>query len=106
MSEASFKLTLMQCLRSKFQISTLARIDVFGMFLLLASSILLVFALEESGTRYPWNSAAIISTLVLAIVFGILFIVWEIFIDKSTSAQAPVFPPSIVKDRLLAAMLM
>ncbi|KAK9325841.1 hypothetical protein V1517DRAFT_335621 [Lipomyces orientalis] len=92
-------------LRGKFERSTLARVDVFGMFLLLASSVLLVFALEEGGARCSWNSAAVISSLVLALVLGIVFVVWETFLDKTTYVQEPVFPPSIVKNRLPAAML-
>ncbi|KND87579.1 putative MFS-type transporter YusP [Tolypocladium ophioglossoides CBS 100239] len=96
-SEASSKLTMVQVLRSKMQRSMWARINVLGMTLLLASSVLLVFALEEGGTRFPWDSGAVVSTLVLAIVLGIAFAVCR---------QEAVFPPSICKDRLLAAMLL
>ncbi|PNY23179.1 MFS-type transporter YusP [Tolypocladium capitatum] len=105
-SEASSKLTMVQVLRSKMQRSTWARIDVLGMMLLLASSILLVFALEEGGTRFPWGSGAVVSTLVLAIVLGVAFAAWEVYTEKSSSRQEAVFPPSICKDRLLAAMLL
>ena len=106
MSESSAKVSLWKGLRDKFRPSTLARIDVLGMFLLLASSILLVFGLEEGGTRYPWSSPAIISTLVIAISAGIGFVLWEIYIDSPRTVQEPVFPPSLTKDRLLSAMLL
>jgi hypothetical protein len=76
------------------------------MFLLLASSVLLVFALEEGGNRYPWNSAAIIAPLVLAIIAAIVLACWEVLLEKKGSVQEPVFPPSILKDRLLTAMLL
>ncbi|KAH8886999.1 drug resistance transporter EmrB/QacA subfamily [Thozetella sp. PMI_491] len=105
MSEASSKLSFSQRLYSKFSRSTLARVDALGMFLLLASSILLVFALEQGGTRYPWNSAAVISTLVIAIMLGIAFVLWEMYIDQPSTVVEPVFPPHLLKNRFLAAML-
>ena len=105
MSEASLKLSPRQRLRCKFERSTLARIDIVGIFLLLASSVLLIFALEEGGTRYFWNSAAIVSSLVIAIVLLIVFVIWETFLGESTMVQEPVFPPSIAKDRLPATTL-
>ncbi|KAK2796804.1 hypothetical protein FQN51_009028 [Onygenales sp. PD_10] len=92
-------------LRAKFSKSALKRVDILGVVLLLASSVLLVFALEEAGTRYAWRNAVIIATMTLAGVTGILFIFWELFIQKSTSAQEPVFPPKLLKNRLLAAMM-
>jgi hypothetical protein len=75
------------------------------MFLLLASSVLLVFTLEEGGSRYPWDSAAIIAPLVLAIIAAIVLASWEVFLERKGSVQAPVLPPSILKNRLLTAML-
>ncbi|KAN0087242.1 Major facilitator superfamily domain containing protein [Elaphomyces granulatus] len=89
MSEASFKLSPRQRLRRKFERSTLARIDIVGIFLLLASSVLLIFALEEGGTRYFWNSAAIVSSLVIAIVLGILFVIWETFLGDIAKDRLP-----------------
>ncbi|KAF4469185.1 MFS-type transporter [Fusarium albosuccineum] len=105
-SEASSQLSMKQVLRSKVQKSNWVRLDVLGMVLLLAASVLLVFALEEGGTRYPWRSPVVISSLALAVVFGIAFGFWEVFIEKSANKQEPVFPPSICKDRLSASMLL
>lgn len=104
-SSSSSDLTLVSRFRTKFKKTTVARIDIVGMILLLASSVLLVFAFEEAGTRYSWNSPVIISTIVIAGVAGITSFVWETFVDKATSLQEPVFPPSLLKDRLLSAML-
>lgn len=76
------------------------------MFLLLASSVLLVFALEEGGSRYQWDSAAIIVPFVLAIIAAVVLAIWEVSLERKGSVQEPVFPPSILKNRLLAAMLL
>ncbi|RHZ55168.1 uncharacterized protein CDV56_106552 [Aspergillus thermomutatus] len=105
-SETSSRLTLRKRLRTKLSKSEFARVDICGMFLLLASSVLLVFALEEGGSRYPWDSAAIIAPVVLAIIAAIVLVSWEAFLQKRGSVQEPVFPPSILKDRLLTAMLL
>ncbi|KAH7233543.1 major facilitator superfamily domain-containing protein [Fusarium tricinctum] len=105
-SEESSRLSLLQALRSKVRRSNWVRIDVLGILLLLAASVLLVFALEEGGTRYPWSSAVVISSLVLAVALFIAFGFWEVHVEQSPSKQEPVFPPSICKDRISSAMLL
>lgn len=97
---------MLQVLRSKMRKSAWARLDVLGMSLLLASSVLLIFALEEGGTRFQWGSGAIVSTLVLAIILGAAFAAWEVHAERSSGPIEAVFPPSIAKDRLLGAMLL
>ncbi|KAM0082099.1 hypothetical protein ACKRZS_005710 [Fusarium odoratissimum] len=105
-SEESSSLSLLKVLRSKVRRSNWVRIDVLGIILLLAASVLLVFALEEGGTRYSWGNAIVIATLVLAVVLFIAFGFWEVYVEKSPSKQEPVFPPSICKDRISSAMLL
>lgn len=90
---------------AKFTKSTFRRVDVLGVILLLGSSILLVFALEEAGTRYSWKSGVILSSLLLSAVLGVCFIFWELFVQKVSSSQEPVFQPVILKDRLTAAII-
>ncbi|KAF4454427.1 hypothetical protein F53441_3054 [Fusarium austroafricanum] len=105
-SEESSQLTLLKVLRAKVRRSNWVRIDVLGIILLLAASVLLVFALEEGGTRYSWSSAVVISSLVLAVVLFVAFGFWEVYVEQSPSKQEPVFPPSICKDRISSAMLL
>ncbi|KAG2012349.1 hypothetical protein GB937_007178, partial [Aspergillus fischeri] len=105
-SEMTSKLTLRKRLGTKLSKSGFVRVDIWGMFLLLTSSVLLVFALEEGGSRYPWDSTAIITPLVLAIIAVIILASWEVLLERKGSVQEPVFPPSILKDRLLTVMLL
>ncbi|RGP61088.1 hypothetical protein FLONG3_10643 [Fusarium longipes] len=105
-SDQSSRLSLIQAMKSKVKRSNWARVDYLGIVLLLSSSVLLVFALEEGGTRYSWNSAVVISTLVIAIVFFIAFGAWEVYVERSSNKQEPVFPPSICNDRICSAMLL
>lgn len=92
-------------LRTKFSKSTLARVDLPGAFLLLVASVLLVFALEEGGSRYPWDSAAVIASLVLSGIAWIAFVVWEIWLETSPSIQEPIFPMRLLKSRVVAGMM-
>lgn len=92
---------LLALLRSKVTSSNLSRVDLAGAVLLLASSMLIVFSLESGGTRYPWSSPTVISTLVLAFVTGALFFFWE----RSKWVKEPVFSPRLLKGRLMPAML-
>ncbi|KAJ4117611.1 hypothetical protein NW768_010978 [Fusarium equiseti] len=105
-SEQSSRLSLIKVIRAKVRRSNWVRIDYLGIFFLLAASVLLVFALEEGGTRYPWNSPVVISTLIIAIICFIAFGFWEVHVEHSPSKQEPVFPPSICKDRICSAMLL
>lgn len=97
--------TLRNRFQGKFSKASLGRIDIFGAFFLLAASILLVFALEEGGTRYAWSSAVVIATITLASVSWIAFIGWQYFVDKRTSLIEPIFPLRLLQDRILVGMM-
>ncbi|CAD6581346.1 MAG: hypothetical protein ASARMPREDX12_000439 [Alectoria sarmentosa] len=92
-------------LSSKFSKASYHRIDILGVLLLLTASVLLVFALEEGGARYSWRSPAIVSTIVLAGASWIAFFCWEYYVDKVESAQEPILPLRLLKDRVLVGML-
>lgn len=75
---------------------------------MLAASILLVFSLEEAGTRYAWSSAAILCTLVVAVICWVAFVGWEMHLQKKrrTWRAEPIFPMSLLRDRVLVGMLL
>ncbi|KAI5809822.1 major facilitator superfamily domain-containing protein [Peziza echinospora] len=65
-------------LSNAFTKSALKRIDIVGTILLLTFSLLLVFSLQEGGgTKNPWSSPVIITTLTLSCISFLLFIIWE-----------------------------
>ncbi|KAA8905057.1 major facilitator superfamily transporter [Sphaerosporella brunnea] len=82
------------------------RLDWIGAFLSLAASILLVFPLQQAGTKYAWNSAPVISTFILSGVLWTAFIAWERWLSFSKSKQEPVLPWWLVKDRMFVGMLL
>jgi len=93
-------------MRARFSKNSWQRVDFLGVFLLLAASILLVFALEEAGSRYPWDSAAIITSLTLACLCWIAFPFWEHHVEASKSSREPVFPVRLLKDRMVFGMIL
>jgi hypothetical protein len=93
-------------IRTKFSRETLLRVDVLGAFSLLAASVLLVFALESGGAQYAWASAAVIPPLALSAFFWIVFVAWEIYLERSNMVQEPILPLRLLKKRQLAAMML
>ncbi|KAK4234164.1 major facilitator superfamily transporter [Achaetomium macrosporum] len=82
------------------------RVDFFGAFSSLAASILLVFALEQAGVEYPWNSAAIIVSFVLSGVFCIIFIGWERGLSLRDTVCEPMFPWRLACNRFVLGLLL
>lgn len=92
-------------LRTKLSRASLARLDVGGAALLLSSSVLIVFAFEEAGSRYGWASPAILASLIIGAALFVGFLGWEKFIGREGSVQEPVFPLRLLKDRIFAALI-
>ena len=86
---------------------SIQRLDILGAFLNLSASILLVFALEEGGSRFPWDDAPIIATFVLSGVLLTAFVGWETIIGRLTqNVQEPIFPLRLVRDRIFVGLLL
>ncbi len=85
--------------------SAVFKVDWMGVFLSLASTALLTFALQEAGTKYSWKSAPIISTFVLSFVGWICFGFWEHILSSTSSSAVPIFPLRLVQNRIVAASL-
>ena len=90
-----------------FTWKSVQRLDLTGAFLNLAGSVLLVFALEEGGSSLPWNSAAIITTLILSGIAWIAFVAWEGIVGRLTeNVQEALFPLRLLKDRIFVGLLL
>lgn len=83
----------------------LKQLDIVGSFLLIAASVLVVFAFQESGVHPNfWGTALFIAPLVTGCVCWFLLFGWEItvgnFMQESVS---PLFPKSLFKRRVYVA---
>lgn len=88
-------------------VEKLRRIDFVGVLLLLASSFLLVTAIQEGGIAYSWNSGTIIALLVISFlcVFGL--VAWgKLFTRRSKTVEEPVLPWTILSDRYAFGLLL
>jgi hypothetical protein len=74
------------------------------MLLSLGGSVLLVFALEQAGGIYPWQSPVIVGTLVGSFLCWVFFVGWEQKLSHPSSlGMMPIFPLRIIRRRVLAA---
>jgi MFS family permease len=107
------EMNFLRRLRSRFTVESFARVDTLGCLLMLGSSILVVFALEEAGSRYAWSSPAIVASLVVAGIAWIAFVGWEMWIEQKQKGdgsegtrQEPLFPMRLLRSRVLGGMLL
>ncbi|KAF4468279.1 Major facilitator superfamily domain general substrate transporter [Fusarium albosuccineum] len=72
------------------------RVDAIGGLLSLAWPILLVFALQETGDGYEWNSSVIIGTLVGSGVGLVAFVAYEVWVQRQPHPE-PIFPIRLLR---------
>ncbi|TRX93501.1 hypothetical protein FHL15_005473 [Xylaria flabelliformis] len=82
--------------------STLAKLDILGAILLLFAVLSLTSGFEEAGSLFPWNSAYVISLLVLSGVFWALLLAWEYYVTSKDSVREPILPWRFVTQRSFA----
>ncbi|MCJ1358941.1 MAG: hypothetical protein MMC33_008941 [Icmadophila ericetorum] len=87
-------------------IHSLKKIDFLGTLLLLAASVLLVTALQETGTEYPWRSVFVIALLTISGILWIGFLLWERFLSQRGSRQEPMLPWRLVKNRIFMGVVL
>ncbi len=83
----------------------LKQLDIIGSFLLIASSVLVVFSFQESG-GHPnfWGSALFIAPLVTGSVCWLLLVGWEVAVGKfMQESVSPLFPKSLFTRRVYVA---
>ena len=88
--------------------SALAQVDSPGVILSLVGSIMLVFALEQGGVKYPWNSGIIIASFVVAGAAWVTFGSWEAILTSgfAKTKMRPIFPTRLLTHRVVAIALL
>jgi len=91
-----------------FSRQSLLSIDIAGCVLLLAASVLLIFALQEAGAHvYAWNSATTIASLSISGVACLAFLAWQQWLASHPNiATKVVFPIKIAGQRVLGCALL
>lgn len=83
----------------------LKQLDVLGSFLLIAASVLVVFAFQESGSHPNfWRTTLFIAPLTTGIVCWLFLIGWEVVIGMfKQEFVSPLFPKSLLTRRVYVA---
>lgn len=79
---------------------------MLGVVSSLAASVLLVFALQQAGVVYAWNSGPIISTFVISGVLWVAFLVWQRRLSLAHGVCEPVFPWRLACNRFVLGLLL
>lgn len=91
----------------RFNRQAFKRLDYVGSFLSICWLIPLLFALQEGGAYYAWDSSEVIGTLVGGIVTLIVFLAYEAWLPRRRdSAREPIFPIRFVRDPLQGLLLL
>ncbi len=79
-------------------------IDYLGAFFLIAGTVPLLLGFTWAGSQYPWLSWQIISLFAAAIVFLIVFFLYEARLERR-NAQ-PIIDPSLFKNRIFSVSVL
>ncbi len=79
-------------------------IDYLGAFFLIAGTVPLMLGFTWAGSQYAWLSWQIISLFAVAIVFLVLFILYEARLERQ-NAQ-PIIDPSLFKNRIFSVSVL
>ncbi|KAF7953324.1 hypothetical protein EAE96_006535 [Botrytis aclada] len=80
------------------------KIDFVGAILLVIATTLLVAALQETGGEFAWNSAFVVTLLIISGVTWVLFVLWERRVTLNMTSIEPVFPWRLMKSRVWVGM--
>ena len=89
--------------------SSLAQLDVVGLVLLTAATVLLIVGLQEAGSAITsWNSSITIGLLSASGVSAIGLVAWVWFLESrgNKTQITPTFPSAFVKRRILLGVNM
>ncbi|GES62124.1 MFS general substrate transporter [Aspergillus terreus] len=92
---------------TKFNRQAFERLDFVGSFLSICWLIPLLFALQEGGGDYSWDSSEVIGTLVGGIAALVVFLTYEAWLQhRQGSAREPIFPIRFVRDPMQGLLLL
>lgn len=80
-------------------------LDSAGGVLSVCWPIPLIFALQEAGGSYAWNSSVVIGTLTAGFTLFLIFGLYEIWVTYKT-AKDPIFPVHFLRNPSMALVLL
>ena len=91
----------------RYSWSSAKKIDFLGSATLLCACCLLIVGLQQAGAAHLlWSDAVIIAVLALSALSSIVFIVWQIILNKGAFGNIkPIFPVKLLRNRVFSATL-
>lgn len=83
-----------------------AKIDLPGSILLIMASLCFTACFQEADTRFSWNSAYVITLLVLSVALWMCLMLWERHITLANSITEPVLPWRLFTNRAVAGLFL
>ncbi|KOS22229.1 Multidrug resistance protein 3 [Escovopsis weberi] len=83
-----------------------ARLDLLGCVLLLLATMSFTSAFQEAGSRFSWDSAYVISLLVVSVVIWAALLTWERATTLANKVREPVLPWRFLTSRAMVGILL
>lgn len=69
-----------------------ARVDIPGTVLLLLATLSFTACFQEADSRFAWDSAYVITLLIVSVILWIALLVWERYVTLAGKIREPVLP--------------
>ncbi|RDA88664.1 hypothetical protein CP532_4033 [Ophiocordyceps camponoti-leonardi (nom. inval.)] len=98
--------TSSKALDSSSKVKKLARLDVLGFVLLILAALSFTSGFQEADSRFAWNSAYVITLLVVSLVLWVILLIWERHLTLFSHVREPVMPWRFFNDRVRAGVML
>lgn len=83
-----------------------SKIDLPGSLLLILATLSFTSCFQEADSRFPWNSAYVITLLILSVVIWALLLLWERHVTLASKVREPVLPWRFFSSRVILGLLL
>ncbi|RDA90121.1 hypothetical protein CP533_2571 [Ophiocordyceps camponoti-saundersi (nom. inval.)] len=88
------------------KVKKVARLDILGSVLLILAALSFTSGFQEADSRFAWNSAYVISLLVVSLVLWVGLLIWERHLTLYSLVREPVMPWRFFNDRVRAGVML
>lgn len=83
-----------------------AKIDLPGSLLLIMASLAFTACFQEADSRFDWDSAYVITLLILSVLLWIFLLLWERHVTLLSKTREPVLPWRFFINRIIVGLLL
>ncbi|PFH62221.1 hypothetical protein XA68_14500 [Ophiocordyceps unilateralis] len=91
---------------SSSKVTKLARLDIVGSVLLILAALSFTSGFQEADSRFAWNSAYVITLLIVSLVLWVALLLWERHVTLFSRVREPVMPWRFFTDRVRAGVML